>query len=163
MQRLQKSTQKRSTFQKRRLSAQIGLLGVRLFMRQIAVGFLLAGLTLYAQPDLLTQAPAVIARCAPRYTRDAQRDGIEGTVVLYIQVYPDGRAHNVKVQSSLGSGLDEKALEAVKQWRFRPGTKYGKPVVVPARIEGKCRLHDTSEPCRAGPPQTEPEPQNGRA
>ena len=77
-----------------------------LFMRQIALSFLLAGLTLYAQPDLLTQAPAVIARCAPQYTPQAKRAGIEGTVVLYIQVYPDGRAHNIKVQSSLGSGLE---------------------------------------------------------
>jgi TonB family protein len=132
-------------------------------MRQIALGFLLAGLTLYAQPDLLTQAPAVMARCAPRYTPEALRASIEGTVVLYIQVYPDGRAHNVKVQSSLGSGLDEKAIEAVKQWRFSPGTKYGKLVVVPATIEIKFRLNDRSEPCRVGPPQTEPKPQNGRA
>ncbi len=132
-------------------------------MRQIALGFLLAGLTLYAQPDLLTQAPAVMARCAPRYTPEALRASIEGAVVLYLQVYPDGRAHNVKVQSSLGSGLDEKAIEAVKQWRFSPGTKYGKPVVVPATIEVKFRLTDTSDPCRAGPPQTEPKPQNGRA
>jgi len=134
-----------------------------LVMRQIALGVLLAGVTLYAQPDFLTQAPAVIARCTPRYTPQARRASIEGTVVLYIQVYRDGRAHNVKVQRSLGSGLDEKAIEAVKQWRFSPGTKYGKPVVVPATIEVKFRLSDTSEPCRAGPLQTEPKPQDGRA
>ena len=133
-------------------------------MRQIALGVVLAGLALHAQPDLLTQAPAIIARCAPRYTPEARRASIEGTVVLYIQVDPDGKAHNVKVQSSLGSGLDEKAIEAVKQWRFSPGTKYGKPVVVPATIEVKFRLNDRSaEPCRAGPPQTEPKTQNGVA
>ena len=132
-------------------------------MRQMALSFLLTGLMLYAQPDLLTQAPAVIARCAPQYTPEAKRASIEGTVVLYIQVYPDGRAHNIKVQSSLGSGLEEKAIEAVQQWRFSPGTKHGKPVVVPATIKVKFRLNDTSEPCRAGPPQTEPKPQNGRA
>jgi len=74
---------------------------------------------------------------------------------LYIQVHRDGRAHDIKVQRSLDSGLDEKAIEAVKQWRFSPGTEYGKPVVIPATIEIKFRLNDTSEPCRAGPPQTE--------
>ncbi len=132
-------------------------------MRLIALGFFLAGLTVYAQPDLLTQGPAIIAKCAPRYTPEAQRASIEGTVVLYIQVYPDGRAHNVKVHSGLGSGLDEKAIEAVKQWRFSPGTKYGKPVAVPATMEVKFRLNDRSEPCREGPPQTEPKPQDGRA
>jgi len=120
-------------------------------MRQIALSFVLAGLALHAQTDLLTQAPAVIARCAPRYTPEATWARIEGTVVLYIQVYPDGIAHNIRVQSRLGSGLDEKAIEAVRQWRFRPGTKYGKPVVVPATIEVKFRLNDTSEPCRAVP------------
>ena len=61
-------------------------------MRQIALSLLLAGLALYAQPDLPTQAPEVIARCAPQYTPEAKRASIEGTVVLYIQVYPDGRA-----------------------------------------------------------------------
>ena len=132
-------------------------------MRQIALSFVLAGLALHAQPDLLTQAPAVIARCAPRYTPEAKRASIEGTVVLYIQVYRDGRAHNIKVQNSLGSGLDEEAIEAVREWRFRPGTKYGKPVVVPATIEVKFRLNDTSEPCRAGPPQIQAKLQNGRA
>lgn len=131
-------------------------------MRQIVLSLLLAGLALYAQPDLLSQAPAVIARCAPQYTPEAKRTSIEGTVVLYIQVYPDGRAHNIKVQSSLGSGLDEKAIEAVEQWRFSPGTKYGKPVVLSGTIEVKFRLKDTSEPCRAEQPQTEPKPQNGR-
>jgi TonB family protein len=129
-------------------------------MREIAVGFFLAGLALHAQPDLLTQSPAVIARCAPQYTPEAKRANIEGTVVLYIQVYPDGRAHNIRLQSTLGSGLDEKAIEAVKQWRFSPGTKNGKPVVVPATIEVKFRLNDPSEPCRAGPPQFQAKPQS---
>lgn len=132
-------------------------------MRQIALGFFLTLVVLHAQPDLLTEAPAVIARCAPQYTPEAKRANIEGTVVLYIQVYPDGTARNITIQSSLGSGLDEKAIEAVKQWRFSPGTKYGKRVVVPATIEVKFQLNDRSEPCRAGPPQIENIPKNGRA
>ena len=132
-------------------------------MREIALGFFLAGAPLHSQPDLLTQSPAVIARCAPQYTPEAKRANIEGTVGLYIQVYPDGRAHNIRLQSSLGSGLDEKAIEAVKQWRFSPGTKNGKPVVVPATIEVKFRLDNQSEPCVASPPQFKAKPQNERA
>jgi hypothetical protein len=51
----------------------------------------------------------------------------------------------------------------VKQWRFSPGTKYGRSVVVSATIEVKFQLTDASEPCRAVPPQIEPKPQNGVA
>jgi hypothetical protein len=51
-------------------------------IRQIALGFFLAGLAFDAQPDFLTQAQAVIARCAPQYTPEAKRARIEGTVVL---------------------------------------------------------------------------------
>ena len=75
-----------------------------LFMRRITLGFFLTGLALHAQPDLLIQSPAVIAKCAPQYTPEAKRANIEGTVVLYIQVYPtaeraifDFRAVSVRV------------------------------------------------------------------
>jgi protein TonB len=46
-----------------------------------------------------------------------------------------GGVRNVRVLRGLGLGLDEKALEAVKQWRFRPGYRDGRPVVAPATIE----------------------------
>ena len=45
---------------------------------------------------------------------------------------PDGKATNIRVLRSLGLGLDEKAIEAVKQWKFKPGYKDGKPVTVEA-------------------------------
>ena len=51
-------------------------------------------------------------------------------MVLYVEVDPDGKAHNMKVLRSLGLGLDEKAIEAVNKWKFRPGYKDGKPVTV---------------------------------
>jgi TonB family protein len=56
-------------------------------------------------------------------------------VVLYIEVGPDGTATNIQVQRALGYGLDEKAIEAMRQWRFRPGMKDGQPVTVAATIE----------------------------
>ena len=60
--------------------------------------------------------------------------------MLYIEVDPSGKATNIKVVRSLGLGLDEKAIEAVKKWKFRPGYKDGKPVTVAATIEVNFRL-----------------------
>jgi protein TonB len=60
--------------------------------------------------------------------------------VLYVEVEPNGRAQNMRVIQSLGLGLDEKAMEAVKKWRFRPGNKNGKPVTVVATVEVSFRL-----------------------
>ncbi len=60
--------------------------------------------------------------------------------MLYVIVTADGRASIVKVQKSLGLGLDEKAIEAVGAWKFSPGKKDGKPVPVEASIEVNFRL-----------------------
>lgn len=60
--------------------------------------------------------------------------------MLYVEIGPDGRARNIRVQRSLGLGLDEEAIEAVKQWSFKPGQKDGKPVTVTATIEVSFRL-----------------------
>jgi len=57
-----------------------------------------------------------------------------------VEVGPDGLAHNVKVLKSLGLGLDEKAIDAVSQWTFQPGTKNGVPVTVAASIEVNFKL-----------------------
>jgi TonB family protein len=56
-------------------------------------------------------------------------------------VGPDGRPHEMRVSRSLGFGLDEKALEAVKQWRFEPAKKDGRPVAVQINIEVNFRLY----------------------
>jgi len=64
----------------------------------------------------------------------------QGTVTLYVEITPDGRATNIKVLNSLGLGLDEKAIEAVSQWVFKPGLKDGQPVTVQATIEVNFRL-----------------------
>ena len=54
----------------------------------------------------------------------------QGTVVLWCVIGPDGRVHDIRVQRSLGLGLDEKAIEAVKTWKFDPSKKDGVPVAV---------------------------------
>ena len=47
----------------------------------------------------------------------------------------DGRAHDIRVSRSLGLGLDEKAIESVKTWKFEPGKKDGVPVAVQISVE----------------------------
>jgi periplasmic protein TonB len=56
-------------------------------------------------------------------------------VVLSGEVDTNGKLRNVRVVRGLGLGLDEKAMEAVKQWKFRPGYQHGRPVVAAATIE----------------------------
>ena len=85
-------------------------------------------------------APRLIKKVEPEYSEAARKAKYQGTVVLAVQVWEDGKAHNVRIIRSLGLGLDEKALEAVLQWRFAPGMKDRKPVKVAATIEVNFRL-----------------------
>jgi TonB family protein len=85
-------------------------------------------------------APALLYKVEPMYTEEARAAKYQGTVLLYIEVGADGFAHNIQVQRSLGLGLDQKAIDAVSQWRFRPGMKDGQPVTVQATIEVNFRL-----------------------
>ena len=85
-------------------------------------------------------APAVLYKIDPEYSEEARKAKYSGTVVLYIEVDQTGHAKNLRVVKGIGLGLDEKAIEAVTKWRFKPGLKDGKPVVVAAHIEVNFRL-----------------------
>ena len=85
-------------------------------------------------------APVLVFKKEPEYSEEARKAKYQGTVVLYVEVDPSGKAVNMRVVRSLGLGLDEKAMEAVKQWKFKPGYKDGKPVTVAATIEVNFRL-----------------------
>jgi len=85
-------------------------------------------------------APRPIYRPDPEYSEEGRRNKWQGTVLLQIIVGVDGKAHDIKVAHSLGMGLDEKAVETVRQWRFEPGTKDGKPVPVQVGVEVNFRL-----------------------
>jgi TonB family protein len=85
-------------------------------------------------------APVPIYRLEPMYSKEATKQKIQGTVVLHIEVDPTGHPRNIKVMRGLRYGLDEKAIEAVSQWEFRPGMKDGKPVTVIATVEVNFRL-----------------------
>lgn len=85
-------------------------------------------------------APAPVYTPEPGYAEDARKARLQGTVLLSIVVGPDGLAHSIHVTKPLGLGLDEKAVEAVSTWRFRPGMKDGQPVAVQATVEVAFRL-----------------------
>src|SRR5947199_265935 len=85
-------------------------------------------------------APALLAKVEPEYSEEARKAKYQGTVLLYIEVDPSGKATNIRVARSLGLGLDEKAIEAVKKWKFKAGQKNGVPVTVAATIEVNFRL-----------------------
>lgn len=79
--------------------------------------------------------PVLTLHVDPDYPPDLRRSKIEGSVSLEAEVWPDGKPHNVKVIRSLDVTLDGKAIEAVSQWRFRPGTRDGVPVPVRINVE----------------------------
>ena len=85
-------------------------------------------------------APALLYKVEPEYSEEARKSKYQGTVVLRVVIDASGRAVNPEVVRSLGLGLDEKAIEAVKKWRFKPGYKDGRPVAVVAQIEVNFRL-----------------------
>ncbi len=85
-------------------------------------------------------APSLLFKVEPEYSEEARKAKYQGTVLLYIEVDPSGKATNIRVARSLGLGLDEKAMEAVRKWKFKPGYKDGKPVTVAATIEVNFRL-----------------------
>jgi TonB family protein len=84
--------------------------------------------------------PVLLWKIEPEYTDEARRAKIQGTVVLHIEVDTRGQAQNITVRQSLGLGLDERAVEAVRRWRFRPGYRNGKPWVTAAMVQVNFRL-----------------------
>jgi TonB family protein len=84
--------------------------------------------------------PSVILKVEPEYSEEARKAKFQGTVVLFVVVDEKGNPRDLKVMRPLGLGLDQKAIEAVEKWKFRPGMKDGKPVAVQATIEVNFRL-----------------------
>ena len=93
-------------------------------------------------------SPRLLYKVEPEYSEKARKAKLQGTVMLGVEVWQDGRAHNIRVLRSLGKGLDEKAIEAVQQWLFAPGTKDGEPVRVAAQVQVSFRLIEEPERLR---------------
>jgi TonB family protein len=85
-------------------------------------------------------APQIVYRTEPEYSDAARKAKWQGAVVLSLLVDETGKPTEIKVKKSLGMGLDEKAIEAVQKWQFKPGMKDGKPVPVAANVEVEFRL-----------------------
>lgn len=80
-------------------------------------------------------SPVILHKVEPEYSEEARKAKWQGTVQLAVIVDETGHPRDIKVSQSLGLGLDQKAIEAVQQWLFRPGMKDGKPVAVIATIQ----------------------------
>jgi TonB family protein len=85
-------------------------------------------------------APVPIFKPEPEYSEEARKAKFQGAVLLAIVILPDGSTTNIRVIRPLGLGLDEKAIEAVQKWRFRPSMKDGRAVAVTANVEVNFRL-----------------------
>ncbi len=85
-------------------------------------------------------APRVIYAPDPEFSEEARKAKYQGVVVLGAVVATDGRTRDIRVLRSLGMGLEEKAIEAIRQWRFEPGYKGGVPVAVEISVEITFRL-----------------------
>ena len=86
-------------------------------------------------------APRVLENPSPDYSEEARKAKYQGTVVLWLIVDSNGRPRDVKVARSLGMGLDQKAIEAVKLWKFQPAMKDGTPVAVQINVEVNFHLY----------------------
>jgi TonB family protein len=84
--------------------------------------------------------PGLLHEVKPDYTEEARRNGVEGEVVLEIVVRSDGSVGNIRVLRGLGAGLDQRAADAVRQWRFSPARRQGAPVDVMVEVEVEFRI-----------------------
>lgn len=89
------------------------------------------------RPGSGVSAPELVSRVKPQYTTEAMRAKIQGKVWLEVVVMPDGRPGEIKIARSLDRtfGLDEEAIKAMRQWRFRPGMRQGSAVPVAVVVE----------------------------
>ena len=85
-------------------------------------------------------APRLLHEVKPDYTEEARRGSVEGDVLLEIVVLGNGVVGEVRVLQSLGYGLDERAVRAVRQWRFAAAERHGTPVDVLVEVAVEFRL-----------------------
>lgn len=78
--------------------------------------------------------PKLIQRVAPEYTPEALDAKLEGSVHLSAMIGIDGVPSDIKVTKGLGKGLDEKAIECFKKWRFSPAIRKGEPIPVSSEV-----------------------------
>jgi protein TonB len=85
--------------------------------------------------------PRVIYQTDPEFSEEARKAKYQGNCVLGLVVDANGRPINIRVLSALGMGLDEKAIESVKNWKFEPGKRNGQNVAVEIAVEVDFHLY----------------------
>jgi TonB family protein len=84
--------------------------------------------------------PLVLHKVEPDYSDEARKVRLQGSVLIAIDIDDRGNVSNIRVLRPLGMGLDEKAIDAVAKWRFRPAMKDGRAIPYPAAIEVRFQL-----------------------
>lgn len=107
---------------------------------KLVVLLLIAATALPSQEISHSTPPKVAFRVSPEYTKEALDAKLEGTVILSTVIDTGGRPTEIAVAKGLGLGLDQKAIECLRQWRFTPATRFAEPVPVNATIEIEFRL-----------------------
>jgi protein TonB len=79
--------------------------------------------------------PRVIHSVKPEVTEEARRAKFHGNVQVYLWVDEHGNPSHIRIAHGVGMGLDETAIEAIRQYKFRPATQDGKPVKVDLYID----------------------------
>ena len=87
------------------------------------------------EPGVGVSPPSITYSTEPEYSKAAKDARVGGVVVLNLIVGTDGNPYDIKIARTLGHGLDDKAIEAVRHWRFKPAIKAGKPVAVLTNVE----------------------------
>jgi protein TonB len=95
---------------------------------KLAILLLIAAVSLRSQEISHTTEAAIIHKVEPQYSKEALDAKLQGEVRLSLVIGADGIPSDIKVVRGLGMGLDEKAVEALQQWRFKPATRHGEPV-----------------------------------
>ena len=88
------------------------------------------------------KSPILVREVKPQYTKGAMERKVQGTVELTTVVRESGVPDSFAITRSVDDELDQQAIEAVKQWQFKPGTLDGKPVAVNVNIELTFTLRD---------------------
>ena len=92
------------------------------------------------RPGSGIEPPSLLKEVKPDYSEEARRRGVEGDVVMEIVVRRDGSVGDVRVLQGLGHGLDERAIAAVRRWRFTPATRRGAAVDVLVEVAMEFKL-----------------------
>jgi protein TonB len=96
---------------------------------------------IYPAGKMGVTVPEVIFNPEPSFSDEARKMKAQGIVLLLLVVGKDGQTYDIRVRQSLGMGLDEKAIEAVKRWRFRPATRNGQPVATQIAVQVDFHLY----------------------